>query len=57
MEAGKVEITIDGKPTRTIPAEFITVPFGRGAPIGRTADSTLYAGFSTEGPGPESTLL
>ena len=52
IEAGQLEITIDDEPTRTIPAEFIAVPFGRGAPIGRTADGTLYAGFSTEGPGP-----
>lgn len=33
------------------------VPFGRGAPIGRTRDGTLYAAFSTEGPGLESILL
>ena len=47
MEAEKVKITIDCEPTRTIPAGFIAMPFGRGAPIGRTADGTLYAGFST----------
>lgn len=33
------------------------MPFGRGAPIGRAGDGTLYAGFSTEGPGLESALL
>jgi len=57
METRQLEITVDGEPTRTIPAEFIAVPFGRGAPIGRAGDGTLYAGFSTEGPGLESALL
>ena len=57
METAQIEISIDGDPTRTIAAEFIAVPFGRGAPIGRTEDGTLYAGFSSEGPGLESVLL
>ena len=57
MEVEKVKITIDCEPTHTIPAEFIAMPFGRGAPIGLTADGTLYTGFSTESPGLESALL
>ena len=42
---------------RTVPAQLVEVPFGRGAPMGRTRDGVLYAGFSTEGPGLESILL
>ena len=57
MESGEIRVTIDGQDVRTIPAEVVPVPFGRGAPIGRTENGTLYAGFSTEGPGLESVLL
>ncbi len=56
-QKGRIEVTVDGKGVRAVPAEFVEVPFGRGAPIGRTQDGTLYAGFSTEGPGLESVLL
>ena len=54
---GQIEVTIDGEKVRAVPARFVEVPFGRGAPIGRTQDGVLYAGFSTEGPGLESILL
>jgi len=53
----RLAVTVNGKRIRTVPAQFVVVPFGRGAPIGRTQDGVLYAGFSTEGPGLESILL
>ena len=53
----QIAVTVNGERIRTVPAQFAVVPFGRGAPIGRTRDGVLYAGFSTEGPGLESILL
>lgn len=53
----RIAVTVNGKRVRTVPARFVQVPFGRGAPLGRTQDGVLYAGFSTEGPGLESILL
>lgn len=53
----QIKVTVDGKEVRTLPAQLAAVPFGRGAPVGRTQDGTLYAGFHTEGPGLESVLL
>ncbi|MDE2962329.1 MAG: hypothetical protein OXU26_00300, partial [Acidobacteriota bacterium] len=50
----RIAVTVDGKRVRTVPAQFVVVPWGRGAPMGRTRDGVLYAGFSTEGPGLES---
>ena len=57
IEPGKIDVTVDGKTVRSVPAEFVPVPFGRGAPIGRTPDGTLFAAFSTEGLALESVLL
>jgi hypothetical protein len=57
LEAGEINVTVDGDALRTVPAEFIPIPFGRGAPIGMTDDRILYAGFATGGPGLESVLL
>lgn len=57
LEAGKINVTADGTVVRTVLAEFIPVPFGRGAPIGLANDGTLYAGSATEGPGLEIVLL
>ena len=56
-EIGEIKVTTDGKCVRTIPAEFVPVPLGRGSPIGMTDSGILYAAFATEGPGLESTLL
>ena len=56
-ETSEIKVTADGKFVRAVPAEFIPVPLGRGSPIGMTDAGTLYAGFATEGPGLESTLL
>ena len=56
-ETGEIKVTADGKFVRTVPAEFIPVPLGRGSPIGMTDNGTLYAAFATEGPGLESILL
>ena len=53
----RIAVTVNGEKIRTVPAQFVVVPFGRGAPMGRTRDGVLYAGFSTEGPGLESILL
>ena len=53
----QIAVTVNGERIRTVPAQFVVVPFGRGAPIGRTRDGVLYAGFSTEGPGLDSILL
>ena len=53
----EIEVTVDGKRVRSVSAESVQVPFGRGAPIGATADGALYAAFATEGPGLESDLL
>lgn len=53
----RIAVTVNGERIRTVPAQFVEVPFGRGAPMGRTRDGVLYAGFSTEGPGLESILL
>ena len=57
LKKTQVEVTVDGKRVRSIPAESVAVPFGRGAPIGMTDDGTLYAAFHTEGPALESELL
>ena len=56
-ETIEIEVTVDGTRVRSISAESVPVPFGRGAPIGATADGTLYAAFATEGPGLESVRL
>ena len=53
----ELQITLDGRPVRTLEAEQVQVPPGRGAPIGMTADGTLYAALAIEGPGLESVLL
>ena len=57
LETVEIKVTTDGQFVRTVPAEFVPVPFGRGSPIGMTDEGTLYAAFATEGPGLESTLL
>ena len=57
LETGEIKIAVDGAQIRTIAAEFISLPFGRGAPIGRANDGSLYAGFSAEGPALESILV
>lgn len=57
LQETRIVVTVNGERVRTVPAQFVVVPFGRGAPIGRTQDGVLYAGFSTEGPGLESILL
>ncbi len=56
-ETGQIKVTVDGKSVRTVPAEFISVPFGRSAPIGMADDGAFYTGFATAGPGLESVLL
>lgn len=57
LQTCEIRVTVDADVVRTLPAEFVAVPFGRGAPIGMTDGGTLYAGFSTEVPGIESILL
>ena len=57
MESINIQVTRQGECVKTIPADSVPTPFGRGAPIGMTEDGVLHAGFSTEGPGLESVLL
>ena len=43
----QLNVSIDGRVARRIPAESINVPWARGAPIGRAGDGTLNAGYAS----------
>ena len=52
-----IRVTVDENEVKTITAESSPTPFGRGAPVGMTAEGILYAGLATEAPGLESVLV